>query len=83
MFFLEGRGEKTIWLVFRFMYIPQMRLPVAIELAAACNSSKESSLANLKYICSENEIGALVLVSVRLLQPINMSHNILPSPPMI
>jgi len=60
-----------------------MRLPLAMELAAACNSSKESSLANLKYIPLENEIGALVLVSVKLLQPINMSHNILPSPPMI
>jgi hypothetical protein len=60
-----------------------MRLPLAMELAAACNSSKESSLVNLKYIPLENEIGALVLVSVKLLQPITMSHNILPSPPMI
>jgi hypothetical protein len=66
MFVLEGRGGKTIWRVFSFIYIPQMRLPLAMELAA-CNSSKESSLANLKFISSENGIGALVLVSVRLL----------------
>jgi hypothetical protein len=52
--FLEGRGEKTIWRVFSFIYIPQMRLPLAMELPAACNSSKESSLANLKFISSEN-----------------------------
>jgi hypothetical protein len=38
-----------------------MRLPLAMELAAACNSSRESSLANLKFISSENEMGALVL----------------------
>jgi hypothetical protein len=82
MSFLKGRGEKQFG-VFSVSFKSHLRLPSAMELAAACNSSKESSLANLKFISSENEIGALVLVSVRLLQPINMSQNILPSPPMI